>query len=394
MTITWANAFRSQGLAAEPAGRAIPADVAERRANGAAGAPDHIAAPEIRIAAPEIRIKALDSAARSAWDRFVEADPRGTFFHRAGWKEVIERSFGHDCHFLQATRDDRITGVLPLVHVSSRLFGNALISAAYGVYGGPLARDPASLHALNEAAVRLAGQLDVDYMEYRLRAPSVLPWARNSGLYVTFRKRLAADPETVLRTVPRKRRAMLRKAQALGLQSEIDGDVRRFYRVYSRRVRDLGTPVYPLAYFRTLLDVFGADCEVLTVVRRGTPLSSVISFRFRDEVLPYYGGGLDAARRCAANDFMYWEVMRRACAEGFQVFDFGRSKLGTGTFAYKSIWGFEPQPLHHEYLLLRQSEMPNVNPLNPKYALWVALWRRLPLFVANGLGPLISRGLG
>ena len=345
-------------------------------------------------AAPQIRIESLSSAGAAAWDSFVDAAPAATFFHRAGWKEVIERSFGHDCHFLQAKCDGRITGVLPLVHVSSRLFGNALISNAYGVYGGPLATDQASLQGLNEAAVRLAAQLNVDYLEYRLRAPSVLPWARNSGLYATFRKRLAPDPEVLLRAVPRKRRAMLRKAQALGLDSEIDGDVRRFYRVYSRRVRDLGTPVYPAAYFRTLLEVFGAGCEVLTVVRRGAPLSSVISFRFRDEVLPYYGGGLEEARRCAANDFMYWEVMRRACANGTAVFDFGRSKLGTGTFAYKSIWGFEPQPLHHEYFLLRQSEMPHVNPLNPKYALWVALWRRLPLFVANALGPLISRGLG
>jgi Acetyltransferase (GNAT) domain len=139
--------------------------------------------------------------------------------------------------------------------------------------------------------MQLAGQLDVDYLEYRLRAPSDLPWARNSGLYATFRKRLAPDPAAILHTVPRKRRAMLRKARALGLQSEVDGDVQRFYRVYSRRVRDLGTPVYPRAYFRTLLDVFGPDCEVLTVVRRGSPLSSVISFYFRDEVLPYYGGG-------------------------------------------------------------------------------------------------------
>jgi FemAB-related protein (PEP-CTERM system-associated) len=378
---------RSDGPAPLPRVRPIAADVPERGANGADMAAD-------QIAAPEVRIEALDNAAGAAWDRFVLAAPGATFFHRAGWKEVIERSFGHDCHFLLAKRADRITGVLPLVHVSSRLFGNALISNAYGVYGGPLASDQASLHALNEAAVRLAAQLEVDYLEYRLRAPSVLPWARNSGLYATFRKRLAPDPEALLRAVPRKRRAMLRKAQALGLKSEIDGDVGRFYPVYSHRVRDLGTPVYPAAYFRTLVEVFGADCEVLTVVRRGSPLSSVISFRFRDEVLPYYGGGLREARRCAANDFMYWEVMRRACANGAAVFDFGRSKLGTGTFAYKSIWGFEPQALHHEYFLLGQSEVPNVNPLNPKYALWVALWRRLPLFVANALGPRISRGLG
>jgi FemAB-related protein (PEP-CTERM system-associated) len=346
-----------------------------------------------RSAAREIQVAPLSSADAAAWDRFVESAPKATFFHRAGWKEVIERSFGHSCYFLHARCEGRTTGVLPLVHLRSLLFGNALISNAYGVYGGPVASDEASRGALNGAAVSLAAKLGVDYLEYRLRSPSILPWRRNSGLYATFRKRLAPDPETVLNAVPRKRRAMLRKAKALGLKSEVDSDIRRFYRVYSRRVRDLGTPVYPARYFRALLEFFGSDCEVLTVVRRNRPLSSVIAFRWRDEVLPYYGGGVEEARQCAANDFMYWELMRRACARGDRVFDFGRSKVGTGTFAYKSIWGFEPEPLHHEYLLLRADEMPDVNPLNPKYAVPIALWR-LPLCVANALGPRISRGLG
>jgi FemAB-related protein (PEP-CTERM system-associated) len=271
---------QSQGAALRPQAHAGPADAGLRDLIDPCRAPDQIAAPP--------RVEALADVA--AWDRFVQTAAGATFFHRAGWKEAIERSFGHPCHFLQAKRGDRITGVLPLVHVSSRLFGKALISTAYGVYGGPLASDEASVQALNQAAMQLAGRLDVDYLEYRLRAPSDLPWARNSGLYATFRKRLAPDPASILHAVPRKRRAMLRKALALGLESEVDGDVDRFYRVYSRRVRDLGTPVYPRAYFRTLLEVFGSDCEVLTVVRRGAPLSSVISFYFRDEVLPYYGG--------------------------------------------------------------------------------------------------------
>ena len=358
-----------------------------------AGASDRGVALE-PSAAREIRVVPLSSAGAADWDHFVELAPNATFFHRAGWKEVIQRSFGHRCYFLQATLEGRTTGVLPLVHLRSRLFGNALISNAYGVYGGPVASDEGSLGALNQAAVGLAAKLGVDYLEYRLRSPSVLPWVRNSRLYATFRKRLAPDPETTLNAVPRKRRAMLRKAKALGLKSEVDSDIRRFYRVYSRRVRDLGTPVYPASYFRTLLEVFGPDSEVLTVVRRGRPLSSVIAFHWRDEVLPYYGGGLEEARHCAANDFMYWEVMRRACERGARVFDFGRSKIGTGAFAYKRIWGFEPEPLHHEYLLLRTREMPNLNPLNPKYAVLIAVWRRLPLFVANALGPGISRGLG
>jgi FemAB-related protein (PEP-CTERM system-associated) len=328
------------------------------------------------------------------WDRFVEAAPNATFFHRSGWRTVIERSFGHPCHFLLARQGGRITGVLPLVHVCSRLFGNRLISSACCVYGGPVASDEASLEALNRAAVQLAADLEVGYLEYRLRRPSPRPWDRCSDLYATFRRALASDADANLRTVPRKRRAMIRKAIAYGLKSEADPDIDRFYSVYAQNVRKHGTPAYPRAYFQALLQVFDTDCEILTVVDRQRPLASVLSFRFRDEVLPYHGGPTSEGLRRAASDFMYWEVMRRACERGARVFDFGRSKTGTGAFAYKRIWGFEPETLHHEYLLMRTSKRPEINPLNPKYAPLVALWRRLPLVVANTLGPFISRGLG
>jgi FemAB-related protein (PEP-CTERM system-associated) len=346
------------------------------------------------MTSPEVRVEPLDDASMALWDRFVEATPEATFFHRAGWRTVVERSLGHTCHFLQARRGGVITGVLPLVHLSSRLFGNRLISPPYGVYGGPVASDEGSLDALNRAAERLAEDLQVGYLEYRLRRPSLRPWTRNSALYATFRKPLAPDPDAIWRAVPRKRRAMIRKANARGLESELDHDIGRFYPVYAESIRNLGTPVYAPACYRALLEVFRSDCEIVTVVRGRRPLASVLCFYFRDEVLPYHGANTPEGRRCAASDFMYWEVMRRACARGARVFDFGRSKLGTGSFAYKRIWGFEPANLHHEYLLLRTSEMPDLNPLNPKYAVLVALWRRLPLFVANTLGPSIARGLG
>ena len=318
-------------------------------------------------AAREIRVVPLNSADAAAWDHFVESAPNATFFHRAGWKEVIQRSFGHRCYFLQAKCEGRTTGVLPLVHLRSRLFGNALISNAYGVYGGPVASDEGSLGALNQAAVRPRRQAG-----RRLpRVPTALAFRPALGAQFQAVCDLPQAPSArprrpTLNAVPRKRRAMLRKAKALGLKSEVDSDIRRFYRVYSRRVRDLGTPVYPASYFRTLLEVFGSDCEVLTVVRRGRPLSSVIAFHWRDEVLPYYGGGIEEARHCAANDFMYWEVMRRACERGARVFDFGRSKIGTGAFAYKRIWGFEPEPLHHEYLLLRTRRDAQSQPAEPE----------------------------
>jgi FemAB-related protein (PEP-CTERM system-associated) len=160
-------------------------------------------------------------------------------------------------------------------------------------------------------------------------------------------------------------------------------------------VRRHGTPALPKRYFDSLLDEFGKDCEVLTVVDdTGTPVSSVLSFYFRDEVLPYYAGDAVRARELAANDFKYWELMRRACARGLKVFDYGRSKVGAGSYAFKKNWGFEPAPLHYEYRLYKRDAIPQNNPNNPKYKLMIAAWRRLPLWVANRLGPAIVRNLG
>src|SRR5204863_9550033 len=143
------------------------------------------------------------------------------------------------------------------------------------------------------------------------------------------------DPavERNLKLIPRKQRAMIRKAQSNQLQSEIDTEIDRLYDIYAESVRNLGTPVFGKSYFRLLLEEFSDCSDILPVTSEGRAVASVLNFYFRDQVLPYYGGGGHAARALAANDFMYWEVMRRACEQGYRLFDFGRSKLGTGSYA-------------------------------------------------------------
>lgn len=341
-----------------------------------------------------LRVGYLEPDQAPLWDEFVGACPEATFFHRAAWKTVIEQSFGHRCYFLYATNGKRICGLLPLVHTKGRIFGNALISTAFCVYGGPVAVDGTSLRALDVAAKDLAGKLRVDYLEYRSRSPRNPGWACIGDLYATFRRRLDPDPDSALLAIPRKRRAEIRKGIEIGLESDVSGDVARFYPIYAESVRNLGTPVFGMRYFENLMAVFGDRCDVLTVTHKGRPLSSVMSFYFRDQVLPYYGGGTAAARDFGAGDFMYWELMRRAAERGIKIFDFGRSKRGTGAFAYKRNWGFEPSPLYHEYFLLGRKEAPSVNPLNPKYRPLIALWRQLPLWLANLIGPRIARNLG
>lgn len=342
-----------------------------------------------------LQIRELTEETFADWDRYVATSPRATFFHRAGWKRVIERSFGHKTHYLYGERDGSIEGVLPLVHMRHPIFGHALISIAFGVYGGPIASNQAAENALDQAARSLAQKLDVDYLEYReLELHERADFATRSDLYVTFRKALKPGVEENLLSISRKQRAMVRKGMKLGLQCTIDVEPGRLHQVYAESVRNLGTPVFARRYFDELVREFKDECEILLVTHMGRPVAGVMSFYFRGEVLPYYGGGTHAARDLAANDFMYWEVMRRACERGCRGFDFGRSKVDTGSYHFKKNWGFEPTPLHHRYYLRHGDSLPDINPLNPKFRLFIQLWKRLPLAVANCVGPHIVKHIG
>ena len=340
------------------------------------------------------RLELGDAAAASRWDAFVRTCPEATFCHLSGWGRALEGVFGHETHFLQATQAGRVTGVLPLAFVKSRLFGNSLTSLPFCVYGGVAADDAASAQALEDAAEALARRLDVPHLELRHTTRRHPDWPEQD-LYVTFRKAITADDEANMNAIPRKQRAMVRKGIKGGLSSHLDDGVGRFFDLYADNVHRHGTPALPRRYFEALRREFGPDCEVLTVAAPdGRALSSVLSFHFRNEVLPYYAGDDVAARELAANDFKYWELMRRACARGSTLFDYGRSKVGTGPYAFKKNWGFEPQPLHYEYRLLRRDSVPQNNPANAKYRLLIEAWRRLPLAFANRLGPYVVRSLG
>jgi len=338
-------------------------------------------------------IKLLDYADFEKWDAFVVTCPETTFFHRAGWKTVIEKSFGHRTHYLLAERDGAIMGVLPLTEIKSRLFGHSLVSNAFCVYGGIAAADEDARDALDQRAQALALELNVGHLEYRQMKPFHADWA-SQELYFTFRKPIDPDVEQNMLAIPRKQRAMVRKGIKNGLTSELDSGVDRFFALFADNVKRHGTPALPKRYFSLLKEVFGKDCEVLSVLHESQLVSSVLTFYFRDEVLPYYAGDLENARNLAANDFKYWELMRRGCERGYRLFDFGRSKRGTGQYDFKKNWGFEPTPLHYEYFLVNAKSVPEHNPLNPKYRLFIELWRRLPISIANTLGPHIVKNLG
>lgn len=344
-----------------------------------------------------INIKQLtrgDISNENAWDAFVDKCPNATFFHRSGWQNIINDIFRHRTYYLYAEVDNFIVAVLPLAHVNSFLFGKSLASLPFAVYAGVAFENVDAAILLEDEAYRISKEIGVDYLEFRNIYPRHADWP-SQDIYVTFRKDILPDVESNLLEIPRKQRAMIRKGIKNNLTSKIDKESDIFFSLYADNVHRHGTPPMSKKYFDALLFQFGDACEILSVLdAAGHPVSSVFSFYFRDEVLPYYAGDNERARDLAANDFKYWELLRRSCLRGKKIFDFGRSKLGTGSFSFKKNWGFDATPLSYEYKLLKQDSVPQNNPLNSKYRLMIAAWRKLPVGVANFIGPFIVRNLG
>lgn len=348
-----------------------------------------------------LSVRIVDRPDASELDRietFVAQSPDGTAFHRPAWVLSVSGACGHDwCYLLAEDGSGELQGILPLHLIHSALFGRALVSSGFAVGGGILARNDQAVRLLADEAWRFAERHSVPTVELRGGAVPDDKWQHNQNVYAGFVTELADDDERQLLAIPRKQRAEIRKGLNSNLTVRVGSgtqDRNDHYAVYAESVRNLGTPVFPRALFDAVLDGFGKDADILTVLDAGKPVTSVLSLYHRRTVMPYWGGGTWDARRLRANDLMYYALMNHARHRGCQRFDFGRSKYGTGAFSFKKNWGFEPRPLSYASRTTDGGEARDVNPMSPKYRAQVALWQRLPLPIANRLGPLIARGLG
>ncbi len=348
---------------------------------------------EAPLVSTTVSVRPMVDDDEGEWEALVARHPDTGFFHRAGWRRVVESTLGHRAYYRCAWRGRALVGILPLIHVRSPLFGNALISMAFGTYGGIAASDNEAAQALADDAAQLGESLAVDFVELRHDTEQNLSgYLTKPELYFTFRRPIAATDDLNLKAVPRKKRADLRKAiKNPDLRCEVGPDIDTFFRIYSESVRNLGTPVLPKRFYAAIVKEFGPAVEIATICGPGGPVSAMMTYYFKDRVLPYYSGASFAARELHAFDLNYWRLIERACARGYTTYDFGRSKRGTGAFDYKTYWGFEPERLNYQVHLVRGTEMPEINPLNPKYHLMVEAWKRLPMPVANFLGPMIAR---
>lgn len=330
---------------------------------------------------------------------FLADHPQATAFHGAAWLAAIEAGTGSRALAVVSEMRGQVVGYLPLNEIHSPLFGRMLASTGFAVGGGLLLADGTDPASLLAAATELAQRRSCQSLELRGGA---MPrggegWALKRDAHCGFVASLAESDEAQLLAIPRKQRAEVRK----GLERELavtvgtgPRDRAAHYGVYAQSVRNLGTPVFPRSLFDAVLDRFGANADILTVWSDGEAVASVLSLYHRGAVLPYWGGGIFAARVLRANDRMYFELMRHARARGCTRFDFGRSKTNSGPYHFKRNWGFMPEPLTYATWTAPGCDARDADPTSAKHRALIAAWQRLPLAVANRVGPLIARGLG
>jgi FemAB-related protein (PEP-CTERM system-associated) len=326
------------------------------------------------------------------WDACVLQQEKATLFHGTAWKRIIERAFGYKSCYLLAEEAGRVIGVLPLFLVSNPVTGRTLISSPFAVYGGVCSQDDEARHELISAACALADKNKVEYLELRLREGDGITRFVTKDLYVTFDMEIDSDHDRLFKGLPRDTRYMIRKSQKAGLATSFGTErLNDFYEVYAQSVRNLGTPVFSKKFFRIILEELGENAEIMVVRKDQTPVAAVMSFRFRDWILPYYGGSTLEGRQYAANNFMYWELLESARQRGIRRFDFGRSKRGTGAYDFKSGWNMRESALPYQFHLVKRQELPNFSPTNPKFSRVIDLWKRIPFPVTKAIGPALVK---
>ena len=328
-----------------------------------------------------------------AWNHYVESNPAASLYHRAEWKELIHKVFGHECYFFYASSNEQVVGVLPLVRLNSKLFGDFMVSMPYFNSGGAIANDLLIEQKLMSAANDLAEKIGTGHIEYRddITRNSLPARTEKVNMILSL-----PDTEVGLwNTFPSKLRAQIRRAQREETRINTGGSeyLTDFYTVFAQNMRDLGTPVYGKTLFNKILQTFTEGSRIITVHHGGRPVAAAFLLGHKDTLEIPWASTIKDVNHLSINMLLYWEVLKFAIKNKYLYFDFGRSTKDSGTFRFKQQWGAKPKQLYWHYWLSDNVEMPRLNPGNPKFALAINVWRRLPVFITKLIGPFIVKNL-
>ena len=339
-----------------------------------------------------VTIRLLERFPDPAWNAYVDRHADGSFFHLSEWGAIYSALGWTEPYFLIAERGQETVGVMPLATVRWGLGQSALVSAPYCVLAGAIADDDSIQRSLEHAAIEQGRRCGARFLEVRQSATPNSGWSDHEG-FASFSRELASNDADNLKALPKRRRKMIRKGEQAGLAVSADIDLQNFYALYALSMRNHGTPVYGWRLFELLWHHFESRVGLLAATDAAVAVVAVMSFYYKGRAIPYYTGAMPRARQLAAADFLYWALMCDAVKRGCRIFDFGRSIVGTGTADLKKNWGFKAVPMSYQFVSLDGGVVAPLDPDSAFNSFARRTWSRLPMSVANRLGPLVSRRL-
>lgn len=340
-----------------------------------------------------IQVSKYTEELADAWTTFVQRMPAATIAHDIRWREVIRDCLGHRPEYLVARNDSQISGALPLFIVTTWWRSRYVVSLPWIDYGGVLAEDPQSEQMLLDEARRITDKTGAQFMELRSVERSVAADMPVSDKKVTFLLHLTEGSDRIWKGFDAKLRNQIRKADKSGLTTEYAGveGLDDFYKVFSFNMRDLGTPVWGADLFLQILTRFRNSAKLILVRMGDDVIAGGLVLSFKDRLYVPSASAYRSHLKYCPNHALYWRVIKDGCDQGYRLFDFGRSSWDSGTFKFKKQWVPEPSPLNWQYYLNRLEELPSINPDNPKYRLFIRMWQKLPLPLANAIGPRLIK---
>ncbi len=340
-------------------------------------------------------VKFLTPELYTLWDEYVLNHVQATPYHLTVWKDIIESYFGKETKYLFVETDGQIKAVLPMAHFSSRLFGNRLVSMPHVNYGGLLCSDEESARLLLQKAAEILSAKGADLVELRHK-DNIFPDLPSYQNKVTFELELDSTVEAFSGRFKAKLRSQIKRPQKEGMYARSGHQelLKDFYYVFSRNMRDLGTPVYGRDFFITMLTRLGNSARIVTVYTADhQPAAAAFLIGFREVLEIPWASALRKYNHLSPNMLLYWECMTYGIESGYKLFDFGRGTIDGGTYKFKKQWGGTERQLYWHYILPENTALPGSNKENPKFSLAIKIWQKLPLAITKLLGPAIVKNI-
>ncbi|MDY6865407.1 MAG: FemAB family XrtA/PEP-CTERM system-associated protein [Halobacteriota archaeon] len=339
-----------------------------------------------------LEIQEFKNNDRERWEEFINNSNNSTFYHQIGWKDVVEKTYKHDPYYLIAEEDGEIKGVLPLFLIKNKIFGKKLVSVPFGPYGGVCADNKVTEDALTEEAKRITKNCKADYLEIRNIYPKKHPSYVTKSFYVTSVLELNKDNNVVWKDkLSKGKRKMISRSEKKNLTLEWVDKVDGFFRLFARNMRDLGSPVHSISFFKNILHELPENSKILEVRMDDDVIYSAFYLFYKDRMINSWSSTLKEYRKYLPTDFGIWNAIKYGCENGYSCYDFGRSQIDSSNFEFKRRWGTEAKELHYQYYLNTINKVPNSTTSNPDRQIFAKVWKKTPVLVANNLGPMIRK---